>query len=381
MSQPKEPLGPKKPRFFQRVKASFLREIHAEPPRKIGKNVLWMLFGSLVLALGVEVFLIPMDIVAGGSSSLGMILHAIPGFDVISVENYVTIIYWGCFLIGLFTLGIRYSMKTLIVTVTNPLFLQLFRWIVKVSVIDGIPLFDLSWWASRPDAPSGMFSLCYVLAAVFGGILEGIGIGMAMVGGGSSGGTDLLTVLLHRYARFPMQVSSFLPDAILILIAFFVVNRYNLPATLVGIGSAFLVSLAMDKVFNHRNETYVALIASPKLKEMNEFILQGVGRGTTWIHSKGGYTGKENDLLEVCFDKEEYSEIMGHLLAIDPNAFVTVLKAREIVGYGFTRDTPEVEIKDLALSPEEASRILSSAKRREQRKARREEKAKEKKGR
>jgi uncharacterized membrane-anchored protein YitT (DUF2179 family) len=369
--------------WFVRSGQTILKELKREPPKKVAKNIGYMLLGSFLMALATEWFILPMNVIAGGSSALAMVLNAIPGLNKISPETYITIIYWVLFVVGLFTLGVRYSIKTLVVTITNPIFIKILGLIAENSILDNKPVFSMPYWAengfyvgshliSGPSAEATIF----LLSALLGGVLTGIGIGVSMVGGGSSGGTDVLTLLLHKYLHLPLMVSGFIPDFLFILAGFFLVNQYNFPALLVGIVSAFLLSLTMDKVFAAFNSTYVALIASDKVREINDYITDTFSRGTTLLTCKGGYTKRDRELLEVCYDKNEYQPMMAAILSVDPNAFITTIEAREVVGYGFTRDTPEVELKDLALSPEEAKRFLSKKRKKEEKE---EEKTEEKK--
>ena len=105
----------------------------------------------------------------------------------------------------------------------------------------------------------------------------------------------------------------------------------------------------------------MALVSSEKIDERNEFINQDLGRGTTLISCRGGYTKKETELLEVCFDKHDYSVIRQAIKQFDPNAFVSVIATKEILGYGFTRSTPKVNRKDIAISPDDARKLTVKA--------------------
>ncbi|MFA6861477.1 MAG: YitT family protein [Bacilli bacterium] len=337
-------------------------ELHSEPPKKAVKNLFYLIIGALVMSAGEAFFIIPMNIISGGVSSLAIIFHSIPATSGISIQTYLYIFNWGLFVLGLFTLGLRYSLRTLLFTVAYPLLVQLFTFIIDVTVIDGVRILDVTAinpimvGESQIDGTS-FLALAYLISALIGGTLIGAGIGYTFIGGGSSGGTDVISLLLHKYFHISAGASSFICDFIIIFAGFFA-NGHNLVASLVGISSAILCGLLIDKVFLGNKQYFVALIVSKKWREINDIIMHDIERGTTLIQAQGGYTRVDTVLLEVCFPRTDYSTIQNLINGVDPNAFVTIIKAQEIVGYGFTRDTPEVNMKDLALPPDEAQRIL-----------------------
>lgn len=357
--------------IWSRAVKTIKHEFTSEPPKKMLKNMALVIIGAFLLALGTEFFFVPLNIIGGGVSSLAMILHSLPGFEGISVETYILIINWGFFFIGLFALGLKYSLKTLVVSIAYPLFILLIDWIVdtvsmnffniNVSMVDGFTMGNIV------IDKNGAMVISYLVGAVLGAFLNGVGVALALSGGGSSGGTDVIVLLLHKYLHINVGTGSFLSDFTIIMIGFFV-NSMNILPTLVGVMAAFLLSVTLDKVYLSRSQYYMAFIVSKKWKEINRYILDEVGRGTTFIKAQGGFSGNETMLLEVCFDQHDYSQIESIINKIDPSAFVSVMRTQEIVGYGFTRDTEEVEAKDLALSPDEVERILLQAKKKKEKK-------------
>jgi uncharacterized membrane-anchored protein YitT (DUF2179 family) len=342
-------------------------EFTSEPPKKMIKNNLFILLGALVFAFGDSFFLLPMNIVSGGTSSLAIITNAIPGADGISVQAYIVIYTWLLFALGLFTLGIKYSLKTLLFTIAYPLFVLLFNYLIGVSVVtvkgnpihilDITEMHDILIANGTITDKESLLTMSYLMAAILGGLVIGVGIGLAFIGGGSSGGTDVFNLLLNKYFHVKVGTGSFLCDFLLIFAGFFA-NGFNLLASMIGILSAILCSLMIDKVFLGYNQYYVALVVSKKWSEINDYINQNFERGTTLIKAQGGFTRVDSMLLEVCFDSRDYQVIQEIITHIDPNAFVTIIRAQEIVGYGFSRDTPQVNMKDLALPPDEAQRLL-----------------------
>ncbi|MFA6829388.1 MAG: YitT family protein [Bacilli bacterium] len=342
-----------------------------EPPRKLLKNSLYMLLGAFLLAISTEFFSVRMNLISGGTYSIGIILNALPGFDVLSVEMYILIINWLYFFIGLIFLGLKYSLKTLIVTIFYPIFVFLFDLLINNVVVNGVNILDISQATgfiingNAVISDSSAIAISYMVAALLGGFIMGCGVGFAMVGGGSSGGTDVQAILFHKIFHVSIGTGSLISDFLIILVGFFA-NGTNFLACLVGVLLAVVCAKTIDNVFSSNSCYYMAFIVSKKWEELNKYIIDHIGRGTTIIKAQGGFTGVDTMLLEVCFDKHDYSDLDAIINRIDPNAFVTVMRTSEIVGYGFTRGTPEVEAKDIALSPDETNRILMKARKHQQ---------------
>lgn len=344
-------------------------EFTADAPSKIVQNLLYVLLGTLIFSIADSFFLLPMNIISGGISSMSLISHSIPGMSKIPVNTYVLIYTWGFFLLGLIFIGLKYSLKTLVFTIGYPLFVMLFSWVIRHAVIDGRAILDITQVADirlengkilSADG-EGLEALSYVISAITGGTLMGVGIGFCYTGGGSSGGTDVINTLVHKYFHVRVGTSSFICDLILIAGGFFA-NGCNLLASLVGIVAALLCSVMIDRVFLGNSQYYVAMVISPKWSQMNDFLNNQLGRGTTLIQAKGGYTKEDTVILNICFGKEEYGLIRQMIQTMDPNAFVTIVRTNEILGYGFSRDTPTINMKDVALTPDDTRKLIIQAK-------------------
>jgi uncharacterized membrane-anchored protein YitT (DUF2179 family) len=355
----------------EKIREDVQHQFIMEPPRKLIQNCLYMFLGAFLLALGTEFFLVPMNIISGGDYSLAIIFHSIPALSALSTEMYILIFNWFYFLLGLVTLGIHYSIKTLLVTIFYPCFVFLIDLITSHVIYNGVAILDISKVTgfaidSVNITDAGAMVIAYLVAALLGGYLVGVGVGLAMVGGGSSGGTDVQVLLMHKAFHISIGTASLISDCLIIFAGFFA-NGANLLATLVGIGSAVVCAQTIDQVFNSKSSCYMAFIVSKKWQEINSFILEHIERGTTIIKAQGGFSGVDTMLLEVSFDRQDYTQVEAIINKIDPNAFVTIMKTQEVLGYGFTRGTPEVEAKDIALSPDETERILIKARKKRDR--------------
>ena len=358
--------------WLQKEKNVIIKEFTSEPPKKMVRNILFVLLGAFVFSIGDSFFLIPMNIIAGGVTSIALLFYHIPGFSVLSVQTYILIITWVFFALGLVLIGLKYSLKQLVFSIAYPLFNYFFAWIISISVVDGreilniakvtTDIFSSDGQVILEAGSTGMHALAYLLASLFGGTIMGVGIGLTFIGGGSSGGTDVINILANKYTGIRIGTSSFICDLIIICSGFFV-NGMNLIASLVGLVCACCCSIMIDKVFLGISKFYLAQIISVKWSEINDFINKDLGRGTTLLVGKGGYTKNDLTIVEACFDKQDYALIKQSVYQIDPNAFVMVMPTSEILGYGFSRDKPKVDSKDIAISPDDARKLAARASR------------------
>ncbi len=345
----------------------FKEEFAGETWKSLLKNNLYVIFGAFIYAIGTAFFTVPMNVISGGLASIAIILeHTVGGLD---ADTYILILNWGVFVIGLFVLGIKYSLKTLVFTLFNPLFIMLFTFLIENVQIDVngamIHVFDIREVqeivinSDLRISAEDLEPIAYLVSALFGGAIMGAGIGFALIGGGSSGGTDIINVTMHKYFRIKIGTSSLMCDILIMLAGFFFTNDCNLLATMIGAGGAILCSVTLDMIFSGKNKSYVALIVSHRWVEINDYINKNIQRGTTLIKAQGGYSRLDTMVIEVCFDRRDYNVLEKAVHMIDPKAFMTVLKAQEVLGFGFTEKTSSTDMLD----PEEVDQILIHGKR------------------
>ena len=348
-------------RFFIKQWKIIKKEFTSESPKVFIFNSFLVVLGAFIYAFGTSFFVVPMNLITGGITSIAILLNK---YVNLSVDTLILIISWSFFVFGLFTLGLKYSIRSLLFTITGPLFIMMFQNLIDNVVVDGrhvLNILEINKIFITDDIQimgDGLKALAYVAAAIFGGSLLGVGVGVAIMGGGSSGGTDVVNLLVRKYFHVKVGITSFIQDLIVILIGFFI-NDMNLITTCFGIIGSLLCSILIDKVSFGDNQFFVAFICTNKWESMNQKILEESARGTTLISMKGGYSKVDSYLIEICFDKRDYAVVKNAILKVDPNAFIQIMKASEIIGYGFTRKTPTVEeIKSLDVSDKEKEYYL-----------------------
>ena len=291
------------------------------------KNFLLVFVGSTILAFGVAVFVLPFELVTGGVPGIAIIINRLIPIEFITEEIWVTIITWILFFIGWLILGKGFALKTLTSTIVYSIVINVAGFLVDPEVLNGF--FYLK--GSKYD------EIAIILAAVFGGVFVGAGCAITFLGGGSTGGVDIISLSISKYfPKIESSASMFIIDGGLVLLGMFILNDFVL--TLLGIISAFICAILVDFVFVGRSKEFVAFIVSSSYDEINKQIIEKMDRTTTYIDAKGGYSKKETEMLMVSFTMSEYSKLLSIVSLIDKNAFVTVSRAHEINGKGFTID-------------------------------------------
>ncbi len=295
------------------------------------KNTLLVILGTFILAFGTRLFIFPFDLVTGGISGIGIILEkmfsSIGIFDGIGADVYASVVNWGLFVIGYFLLGRTFALNTLISTATYPIALWISKLIIDMPVIrDFLDLGNYSKYGS----------LLLVIATVFGGACIGAGCAFTFLGGGSTGGVDVLALALAKYIKgLKSSVTFFICDATIVIVGMFAVQDFVL--SLLGIISAFICAISIDKLFLGESSAFIAHIVSEKYSEINDAVINKMDRTTTIVDAVGGYSGEGKKMVIVTFAMRQYAEFTSLISAIDKNAFVTVHRAHEIDGEGWTK--------------------------------------------
>lgn len=289
------------------------------------KNALLVIGGTCILAFGTGVFIIPSDLVVGGMSSMAILLSKVIPLEFMTVDIYVTIITWLFFFLGLIILGRAFAMKTLISTIVYPIALSVFMRFASADAFGGF-----FYIAGGEHGELGL-----LLSALFGGACIGAGCAITILGGGSTGGIDIIALSVSkRFKKIKSAAVLFSIDTTLIILGMFIIGDFAL--TLLGIISAFISAVAIDRIFMGRSRAYTAFIISDKYEQINRAVIEDVKRTTTIISAKGGYSGADRNMLIVSFSIRQYNELLATVTAIDKNAFITIQQAHEINGEGWT---------------------------------------------
>ena len=263
---------------------------------------------SALYALGFVWCYVPNGIAFGGITGVAQIInYLIPAFP---IGVTVIVLNIPLFILGWKLIGGRLLVSSLYAMAVSSVFIDLLT-----------PLYD---W--RPMEP--------LLACIYGGVLLGLSLGLIIMQGATTGGTDLIARLLKlKLSWLPMGKLLMGTDlAVIVLVA---LAFRTLDTALYGLVALYISTIVMDGVLYGLDNAKVAYIISDRNKEISDVLVHDLDRGVTILHGKGAYTGVEKDVLMCAFKQREIASIKAAVKDIDPAAFVIVCNAHEVLGEGF----------------------------------------------
>lgn len=290
------------------------------------KHFFFVAIGTGILAFGTAIFLVPEQLVTGGVSGLAIVLDGfIPGD--LGEDFYITILTWSLFFLGWIFLGNNFALKTLLSTILYPIMYWSCTLLLSEDVLDG---YFIIYKTNYPD-------IAVLIAAVLGGACVGVGCAIAFKGGGSTGGVDVLALLFSRmFKKVKSSYIIFAIDAAIVVAGIFVVR--DMVLSLLGIASAFICALMIDKVFLGNDGAYIAQIVSDEYEIITKGIIKQLDRTATIVDAVGAYSGEKKKMIIVSFSIREYADLINIINHADPDAFLTISRAYKNHGEGWTRE-------------------------------------------
>ena len=280
-----------------------------KPAKKALLTALSIVGGNAVLAFCVAAFIIPHNILIGGTTGIGIVLsHVFPGID---VSLLILILNLFLLMLGLLILGKAFAAKTVVSSILYPLLL---------GVIERIP---------------GIASLTdnSVLAAVFAGILLGVALGLVMRVGSSTGGMDVVVLILHKWTHLSVAMFVWLSDIVVIGgQALFVPTE----STLLGIFVLIFESIVLDQVMVLGKAQIQLLIITKKYEELREVLLDQLEAGVTMFMVETGRLKESQKSIMCVIPQRKLYNATELIHSVDPLAFITVSQVKEVRGRGFT---------------------------------------------
>ena len=275
--------------------------------RRLARDYAELLAGALVTALGFCYFFLFHDIAPGGVTGIATVLSAATGLGVGLLSFLINL---PLFLIGWRRVGPRFAARSFVAMSALSFF------------IDLIPIRELTG--------------NIMLAAVFGGMLMGIGLGMVVRAGATTGGTDMVAGILHDFLpSFSIPMILLVIDGMVILVA---ALYFSVEAGLYALLACFVSSKAMDTVIKGVNTAMQFTIITAEKEKIVNRILYDMNRGCTDISATGTYSGKPVGMLLCVVPRLEAARLKKIVAEVDPDAFVTVCDVNEVVGEGFTSE-------------------------------------------
>ncbi len=277
--------------------------------RKYTFEFIQIVFGSLIMAIGVSLFLLPNQLSSGGVSGVATILYYLLKFP---MGITIIAINIPLFIMSIIKLGKQFFIKGFIGTI----FLSIF--------IDMLDKFN--------PLTHDRF-----LACIYGGVIVGIGTSIILKANASTGGTDMLSYIIKAY-KPNYRASSLITITDIVIVT---LNVFFFKEIEIGLYSAitiYIMGKMIDIFFEGIYFTKMMFIVSKKYKEIAKEISQNIERGTTAIHAKGMYTNEEKMMLWCVVSRNEAMQIKQISQKIDPRSFIVISNAREAFGVGFKRE-------------------------------------------
>lgn len=265
--------------------------------------------GSAVFALGFSLFLQPNDMNPGGISGLAMVAVELLGFG--STGVFSILINLPLFILGGMKIGKRFFIGSLLGMLLSSVLIDSFA--------------ALPFPVTEP-----------LVAALYGGVLCGLGLGVVFMSGTSTGGSDILVRLLKlKYRNVPIGQISMSFDAIVVILTGLVFQDVG-KALYTGI-TVFVCGKVVDAVVYRFDYSKVALVISREHEAIARAIGKKLDRGATFLKAEGSYTHADTKVVLTAVKKQQVAELKELVMEIDPNAFVIVQEAHQVLGDGFSR--------------------------------------------
>ena len=284
--------------------------------KKHWKDIVWFLGtvgGSAIFALGFSMFLEPYGMSPGGISGLAMVLVHL--LKVGSVGTLSILINLPLFLLGGLKIGKRFFVGSLIGMLLSSVLIDLFA---------GLPI---------PEVEP-------LVGVIYGGGLCGLGLGLVFVIGSSTGGSDILVRLLKlRWRNVPIgQIALYFDIFVVILTG--IVYRDITSALYTGL-AVFVTSQVVDMVVYRFDFSKVALIITKEHEQVAREISDKLERGATFLYGEGSYSGRQTKVVLTAVKKQQLAELKDVVVAADPDAFIIVQEAHQVLGDGFSRHSKD----------------------------------------
>lgn len=270
------------------------------------KKYLVLIIGSLIYSAGLEIFLVPNNIIDGGVVGISIMASYLTG---IPFGVYMVVLNLPFLYLGYKQIGKTFAISTIVS-------------IIAISVF------------SEFLEPVPQITQDYFLAAIFGGIIAGAGVGMVIRQGGSLDGTEITAIILDRKTSFSVGEVVMFFNLFILGAAGFV---FGWDKAMYSLVAYFIISKMIDVVLKGLDESYAVMIVSDEYEEIADALMHRLGRGVTYLHGQGAYTGDDKQVLYCVVTRLEVVKLKEIALEKDETAFVTINPVHDIVGGRFKK--------------------------------------------
>lgn len=275
--------------------------------------------GSFILAVGFDFFISPHRIVPGGVYGIAIVVHYLTAGmfsfwpDGVPIGLFGLILNIPLTIAGIKILGPKFGVKTVVGFVLSSVFIDLITYL-------------------RPSGDTPLVD-DILLSCVFGGVLVGFGLGLIFKSRATSGGSDIIAMIIAKYTKLPLGKLMIYVDSAIVLIALVAFQDWQIP--LYSWVVIYITGRAIDITIEGADYNKALLIISKKHEEIKHKLLYDLERGGTYLKGEGMFTGDEKQVIYTVVSRREVTILEEFISKIDPDAFITVMDAKEILGEGF----------------------------------------------
>ena len=308
--------------------------------KKIGKklkiefkwsSIFKVILGTYLMAFAFYFFFEKTKIITGGVGGLGIIIkealinaakesakESVRGYN---ISYFVFAANFGLLILGLFLLGKKFFFKSVFLSIFYPFILFLLEQIGK----------DKNFFVYNFNLP---LQSAKILSALFGAILSGMGLGLVFGAGLTTGGTDVIQKIFHKYFKIPMSVAIYLTDGLIVVLGLIV---FEIEIVLYSIIAVILIGVVVDKFMVLGKRGYTVFVVTNKCELVKKEIIEKLDRGFTKIDVKGGFTEDGKTMIVCTVGKNEVYLLKEIVSKTDPESFSFFVETTEVVGSGFER--------------------------------------------
>ena len=272
------------------------------------KRIMWVLIGNTIYSCGIAAFVLPNDLITGGTTGIALILEHYFGLPIglsVAIFNIVM------FILAILILGKSFALTALISTFYFPWILSQFQ---KVQFIQNM----------TDD---------FLLGSIFAGLMLGLGVGLVIRAGASTGGMDIPPLILNKKFGLPVSIGLYVFDFTILIIQMSFRDKERI---LYGILLVLIYSTLVDKVLLMGKTQMQVKIISDHYEEINKVIQEKLDRGSTFFKTESGYLRKDSFAIMTVVSSRELPKLNELVLEIDKQAFIVLNQVNEVMGRGFT---------------------------------------------
>ncbi len=281
-------------------------------------SYIYIVLGAFSIAAAYVLFLSPHKIVPGGIYGISVVIHYVSKGWFSFAPNGLPIGLMALLfnipltLIAVKILGPRFGTKTIISFILTSVFVDMLT----------------HFWGEEPLVKDDV-----LLSCVFGGLILGIGVGLIFKAKATSGGSDVISMIIAKYTKMPLGQLVMMVDSVIVLLALVAFKDWKIP--LYSWIVIFILAKTVDVVLEGVSYDKTLFIISDRHQDIRQFILVDLNRGGTYIGGQGMYNDADKKIIFTVVSRRELASLQEYISRIDPNAFMSVIDANEIIGKGF----------------------------------------------